>query len=265
VNVQFSLNSAEARRVLAQGFWAWPAVLTARRVVVCRSSTAATLMVERWPGFPWPSFAAGVTLQKGVCVNRLPAAEAVVERGAWRQQSLGDLTDLGPGDLVVKSGNLYDGERVGVLLGGPSGFGTMGRIFPELAATGEAKGCRAKVVAPMLSEKLVPPAALSASAFPGSSLGWGARLMVYRPDYVFDERDALRVLTGGEAAIVGRGASLDGYSVTTYHVSVADGGRARLFDVVDGVKGSQPLPFQARECSGDCTGCSWGGRTRWTA
>jgi len=140
--VQFSLNSAEARELLAAGFWRLPAVQSARRVVVCRSSTGAALMVARFEDFPWDSFAAGVTLVNGVGVCRKPAPEAVVTGDTWSPQALQDIADLGPDDLVVKSGNVYDGRRVGVLLGHEQGFGTMGKIYHGLAVTGRRQVVR---------------------------------------------------------------------------------------------------------------------------
>ena len=262
--VQFSLNSAEARELLAAGFWRSPAVQGARRVVVCRSSTGAALMVARFEDFPWDSFAAGVTLANGVGVCRKPAPEAVVTGDAWSPQALQDIADLGPDDLVVKSGNVYDGRRVGVLLGHEQGFGTMGKIYPGLAATGEAKGCPAPVLVPMLSEKLVPPGALLPSGYPDTALGWASRFLVYQPDLIFDERDAIKLLTGGDALIVGRGASVDGYSVTTYHVSVEDGGPAELLlALVDSVKGADLLPFDEQPAAVTTAQRPWGGRTTW--
>ncbi len=260
--VQFSLNSAEARELLAAGFWRWQAVREARRVIVCRSSTCAALMVARWPDFPWESFAAGVTHSKGVCVNRKPAAEALVTGDTWTYKAF-DVAELGSEDLIVKSGNAYDGRNVGVLLGHQQGFGTMGRIFPGLNETGQPTGCTARVVAPMLAEKLVPEGSLRPSGYPDSSLGWGSRFLVYQPDLIFDERDAIRVLTGGDAAIVGRGASVDGYSVTTYHVAIDDSGAKALFELVDSVKGADLLPFEECDCAAESGECSWGGKTSW--
>lgn len=261
--VQFSLNSAEARELLAAGFWQWQAVRDARRVIICRSTTCAALMVSRWSDFPWESFAAGVTHAKGVCVNRKPAAEALVTGDKWTYRALSEIGDLSQTDLIVKSGNAYDGRNVGVLLGHRQGFGTMGRIFPGLDQNGEATGCPARVVAPMLSEKLVPEGTLKQSEYPDSSLGWASRFMVYRPDLIFDERDAIRVLTGGDAAIVGRGASVDGFSVTTYHVTIAEANAPALFALIDSVKGADLLPFEEYECTGDCANCFWGGKTSW--
>ncbi|MDP2872337.1 MAG: hypothetical protein Q8P31_07360 [Bacillota bacterium] len=261
--VQFSLTSAEARLALAEGFWSWPVAAGARRVVVCRSSTCAALMVARWPEFPWESFAAGITWPKGVCVNRVPGLEAVVRGDAWSQEGLGALSDLGAGDLIVKSGNLYDGSRVGVLLGSRQGYGTIGRIYPSLGRTGIAGQPLAPVVAPMLSEKLVPPEALVPSGYPDSSLGWASRLMVYRPDHIFDERDALALITGGSVRLVGGRASADGYAVTTYHAEVSEDGARKLFALVDRVKGAKPVPFSEQGCDGECQGCTWGGRTTW--
>lgn len=261
--VQFSLTSAEARLVLAEGFWAWPVLSGARRVVMCRSSTCAALMVSKWPEFPWRSFAAGITWRRGVCVNPVPGAEAVVRGDAYSQEGMGAVDDLGAQDLIVKSGNLYDGRRVGVLLGHRQGYGTMGRIYPALSKTGVAAEPIAPVVAPMLSEKLVSPDALAASGYPDSSLGWASRLMVYEPAHIFDERDALKLISGGEVRLVGSGAGADGYSVTTYHVSAPEAGVRKLFELIDRVKGAEPLPFPERECNAECLGCSWGGRTTW--
>lgn len=262
--IQFSLNSAEAREVLAAGFWRLPAVTAARRVVVCRSSTGAALMIARFEDFPWDSFAAGITLSQGVAVLRQPAPEAVVEGDAWTAQALPDVADLGVDDLVVKSANVYDGRRVGVLLGHEEGFGTMGKIFPGLAAGNGAVGCPAPVLVPMLSEKLVPPGALLPSGYPDAALGWASRFLVYQPDMIFDERDAIKLLTGGDALIVGRGASVDGYSVTTYHVSIDEGGPAELLTaLIDSVKGADLLPYEEQPAAAATAQRPWGGRAKW--
>lgn len=263
MRIQFSLTSAECRKVLARGFWSWPAVTRARRLILCKSTTCAALAVERWPDFPWQSFVAGITWPEGVCVNRLPSKEAVVEGDRWDQRGLASVSDLGPDDVVVKSGNIYDGERVGVLLGHKEGFGTMGVIFPGLAGSGRAAGCPAKVLAPMLTEKLTAPRLLEPARYPDSSLGWGARLLVYRPDELLDERLAMELLTGATVRIVGKGASADGYAVTTYHAEGDAEAAAKLTALVDEVKGTRPLPFERRGCSAECRGCTWRGRTSW--
>lgn len=263
MRIQFSLNSGESKKLLARGFWSWPAVKAARRVILCKSTTCAALMAERWPDFPWRSFVAGITWPHGVCVNRHPSKEAVVEVGSWDQRGLQSVRDLCPDDLVVKSGNIYDGERVGVLLGHREGYGTMGAIFPELARSGRAAGCPARVLAPMLSEKLVAPELLEPSGYPDSSLGWGSRLLVYRPDALLDELRAMELLTGAVVRIVGRGASADGYSVTTYHAEGDGEATAKLTALVDEVKGAGLLPFEQLACDGDCPGCTWRGKTEW--
>ncbi len=260
--VQFSLNSGEARALLAAGFWRWQAVKDARQVIVCRSATCASLMVAKWPDFPWESFAAGVTRKQGVCVNRKPAAEALVTGERWTHKAF-DVATLNNDDLIVKSANAYDGQECGTMLGHKQGFGTMGRIFPGLNQTGEPTGCTARVVAPMLTEKLAPQGTLKPSGYPDSSLGWASRFLVWKPHLIFDERDAIRVLTGGDTAIVGRGASVDGYSVTTYHVTVDEARAPALFALVDSVKGAEPLPFAETDCPADCTNCSWGGSAKW--
>lgn len=146
----------------------------------------------------------------------------------------------------------------------------MGRIYPSLGKTGVAGAAGAAgrplapVAAPMLSSKLVPPDVLGPSGYPESSLGWASRLMVYEPDYVFDERDALRLISGGEVRLVGCGAGADGYAVTTYHVNAGEPGWRRLLDLIDRVKGAQPLPLAERDdCGTGCPGCTWGGLTTW--
>jgi|GEM_PF-1722069 len=258
--VQFSLNSAEARWVLAEGFWRWAPVKAARRVVVCRSTTGAALMVHRWPQFPWQSFAAGVTTSENVGVLRQPAAEALVTGDSWRQVPLSDIRDLGPSDLIVKSANTYDGRRAGVLLGHRQGHGTMGRIYPELDRTGDAAGCPAKVVVPMLSEKLLPPDALEPSGYPDAALGWASRFMVYTPDLILDERQAITELVGGLVRIVGRGASLDGLSVTSYHVDLPDEqAAAKLYALIDAAKQAQLLPFDQAGVLSSSAGAEWKG------
>ena len=244
--------------MLARGFWRWDVVRQARRLVVCRSSTCAALMVERWPDFPWETFVAGVTVAEGVGVLRRPASEALVTGDRWASRPLAEVADLGPADLVVKSANAYDGANAGVLLGHRAGYGTMARIYRDLEATGEATGCPARVLVPMLSEKLVPPGELRPSGYPDTSLGWASRFFVYRPDLIFDERDALRVLTGCEVRIVGRGATLDGLSLTTYHAEVPPDRAPALFAAVDAAKGAEPLPFDTAEVALRAAGTDWG-------
>lgn len=255
--LQFSLNSAEARRLLAAGFWRWPVVTGAGRVILCRSTTAATLLVHRWPEFPWQSFVAGVVARDGVTVQRQPAAEAVVRDQSWVQQPLGEITDLSSDDLIIKSANAYDGQWAGVLLGHRAGFGTMGRIYPELERSGKAAGCAAKVVSPMLSEKLLPAGSLRDSGYPDLALGWPSRFLVFRPDRIFDERDALRELGANEVRIVSRGASHDGHSVTTYHVAVDDEAAPSLLAAVDAAKGAEPLAFAVGPALAGDDGDSW--------
>jgi hypothetical protein len=152
-------------------------------------------------GFSRVGFRRGMVVPMGVTVPKHDfTGDVVIRDGTWqRGQTIDDVAeDLKPGDVVLKGGNAFDAwGQAAVFVGNPQG-GTV------LAAITAVMGRRARLIVPIGLEKRVfedVHVLAKASNAPGAE---GPRLCPM-PGEVFTELDAIGLLTGAEAWLIGGG------------------------------------------------------------
>jgi hypothetical protein len=215
---QYPLTPAAGKRLIAKGLVAHPWVIETLgrgRLVIVAGTTNGYVAEEvlahigQGVGFARRHFFRGVTLppslvaaraKRGAEEDRFPG-DVVIDKGVWqRAQTVYDvIAGLGENDLILKGANALD-----VMLGQAATFvdfsdgGATGSILPAVL------GRHARLLVPVGLEKRVPGGLLELSQRLADANVKGPRLCPL-PGPVFTELDAIALLTGARATVVGAG------------------------------------------------------------
>ena len=236
------LTPYESRRLIAKGILALPEVKRALEnhwFVVSRGTTCAYIVDEL----------TGETLDKGLSTagiitdGRLASTEEALRLGPWvfRDGKLSDepadkaLNAFTPIDVSVKGVNAVDPEgNVGVIAANEMG-GTIGAIWPILAARGSY------LIAPVGLEKLIP-SVKKATFKTGQGvhkyvMGSRIALMPVMDAIVVTEIQSLEMLTGATATLVASGGVAGSEGSVTLALEGSEETVMKAVDIVKGVKG----------------------------
>lgn len=216
--IQFLLTPAAGKRLIGKGLAAHPDIKAAARsgtIAIVAGTTNGYVAEEiltsigQMRNFSRARFFRGITLPpnyKTTDQGRLPdesgfKGDVVIRDGVLLEnKTIEDVADsLKEGDIVIKGANALDvaRRRAAILIGNPTG----GTIFVSLKA---AVGRRVRLIMPVGLEKRVSgdldDMARRVNA-PGSK---GLRLMPAAGE-VFTELDAVALLTGASAEMIGAG------------------------------------------------------------
>ena len=246
------LNPYESRRLIAKGVLALPEVqraLESHLFVVSRGTTMAYIVEEL----------TGETLQKELCTagiiteGRLASTVEAKRLGPWVFRN-GKLSNEPPAqalmsftskDVSVKGVNAVDPEgNVGVIAGDPLG-GTIGSIWPVLAARGSY------LIAPVGMEKLIP-SVKKATFKTGQGIfkyvmGFRVALMPVMDALAVTEIQSLEMLTGVTATHVASGGVAGSEGSVTLVLEGSDGAVTRAVELVKSIKGEPPFPIPPLE------------------
>jgi hypothetical protein len=206
----FVLTVAESKRLIARGVKRHPAVAAAlaHGIVAVAKGTTNSYVAEELGGeaIYKPHYCMGVTKPaRGAEASRTSAdLPDLVLRNGQRVQGVSAVemvSQMGPGDVFLKGANAinYERRQAGILIGHPTG-GTMGATLGTLVSR------RAKLLIPVGLEKNIPGDIDAlyrqlAAAGPGGS---GPMLWPV-PGEIFTEIEAIEILTGVRAALIGAG------------------------------------------------------------
>ena len=211
--IQFYLTPAAGKALIGKAVAALPDVQKAvaeHMVVVVAGTTNAPVAYEllksigEQEGFCAKNFFRGITAPAGAKAKTEFIGDVVICKGKWlRGKTLYDVADeMGKGDIYFKGANavnLQEGQA-GVLLGNPAA----GTVMPIFTAV---YGKRAKLYVPVGVEKRVdaPISLLVDRINDGESEGLR---MAPLPGEVVTEIEAIEILTGARAMLVGSGGVL---------------------------------------------------------
>jgi hypothetical protein len=216
--LQYLLTPAAGKRLIGKGMAAHPDIQAATRsgtIVIVAGTTNGYVAEEiltsigQMRNFSRTRFFRGITLPpnyKTTEQGRLPdesgfKGDVVIKDGTLLEnKTIEDVADsLKEGDIIIKGGNALDllNRRVAVLIGNPTG----GTIFVSLKA---AVGRRVRLIMPVGVEKRVATDLDDLSRKVNAPGSKGLRLMP-APGEVFTELDAVSLLTGATAEIIGAG------------------------------------------------------------
>jgi len=239
---QVTLTPAESKRLIAMAVARLPEVRRALRegtVVVCLGSTNAFVARELSGMEVDPAkFVAGVILPEGTSVTprERRLREFIFVKGELKSTSLDEiLPTLGPSDVVIKGANALDPSwTAGVFLASETG-GTVGKILGVVRARG------VKLIIPVGLEKLVPDRIMEVSTETGMfeyDYTTGVPVgLIPLPGKVVTEIEAVEVLTGAEAKVMGAGGVGGAEGSITLLVSGTGEQIAKLREIVGSIKG----------------------------
>ncbi len=216
--IQVSLTVSACKRLIAKGILKHPAVqkaLHSHTLVIVGGTTNGYIAEEVLlhlgyeEVFPKGKFFRGITLppwypvlEIGMLQTPTPyPGDVVIEKGTWHKgKMLFDvINQLGPDDVVLKGANALDPvhKRAGIFIGHHQG-GTSGAIVPAVV------GRKVRLIIPVGLEKRIygnmDEIALKINTSPGT-----APRFFPVPGEVFTELDAIKLLTGATAELIGGG------------------------------------------------------------
>ncbi len=208
--IQVTLTPAESKRLIAKAVATIPEIKRALKsgtIVIGLGTTNARVAeellkrkVER------DRFAAGVVLPAGTCIvpKERRLKEMVIRKGRVIDASMDDvMKELTPEDVFIKGANAIDSSgNAGVFLGSPSG-GTVGRALGTVMAKG------VNLIIPVGLEKFIPGSIQDVSKKAGifrAVYATGCAVgIIPIPGKVITEIEAIEILSGAKAVVLGKG------------------------------------------------------------
>lgn len=252
---QISLTPPESKRLIAKAVAGLPEVKRALKdgtVVISVGSTNA-YVVEELVGkkIEKERFLAGVILPKGTCVipedRRMPPV--IIRKGKVVSMKIEEIAEtLHPGDVVIKGANAIDSSgTAGIFLASKRG-GTIGLLLGYIVSRG------VELIIPVGIEKFIPGVISDVSREAGISrasyaTGCAVGIMPVR-GRVITEVEAVKILTGAEALVMGKGGISGAEGSVTLLVKGTDVQLREMRAILKQIKGEEPLRVDT-----DCSSC----------
>jgi len=250
---QITLTPPESKRLIAMAVVRLSEVKKALKegiVVVCLGTTNAFVAQELCKKSVDPSrFAAGVILPQGTCVipKERRMKEFVFVKGKLTEMGLDDvLPKLGPSDVVIKGANALDPSwTAGIFLASETG-GTIGKILGIVSSRG------VKLIIPVGLEKFIPSSIKEVAPETGIfgfdySTGVPVGLIPISGRIV-TEIEAVKILTGADAKVMGAGGLSGAEGSVTLLVSGSEEQIVKLQKIVENIKGKIRFPEITVNC-----------------
>ena len=243
--IQFYITPSAGKHLIAKAIASLPDVKTALEestVVVIAGPTNAAVAYELLSligdteGFSPANFFRGMTVPHGTDLRSDFIGDVVIEKGKWlKGKTIFDVADnLSKGDIIFKGGNAVqlDDREAGVLIGNPQ----VGTAFPILSAV---YGRRAKLYVPIGTEKRVNEKISAIASSVNDKDTEGLRFLPL-PGEIVTELDAVSILSGAKASLIGGGGVLGAEGGVYYTAEGSDSELDALRQILNTVK-SEPL------------------------
>lgn len=255
---QYPLTSAAGKRLIARALLQHPWVaraLTSSRLILVAGTTNGYLAEEilhhlgQSVGFSRRHFFRGLTLPPSLVAalgsrpaddGRFPG-DVVIDRGVWqRAQTIFDVAALlGPADVIVKGANALDlaARQAATFVDTPDS-GPTGAVLPAVL------GRHARLLVPVGLEKRVPGSLFELDQRLSQFEARGLRLCPL-PGLVFTEIEAIALLTGANASLVGAGGVAGAEGAIWLAVEGTAEQITQLDNLLDGILGEPGFAVEA--------------------
>ena len=209
--IQVRLTPAMGKRLIGKGMVVHPAikaVLTQGTLAIIGGSTNGYVAEEilaslgQDEGFARVGFRRGLTVPPGANAPEMDfPGDVVIREGEWLKQSTSIFSaakEMGSGDVVLKGGNAFDARRHAAVQIGHDVGGT------SLAAVSSVIGRRVQLIVPIGLEKRVFGNVNDLALLCNSPEGEGPGYFPL-PGTIFNELDAIKLLTGADATMIAGG------------------------------------------------------------
>jgi len=236
------MTPTESKRLIARAIAKLPEVQNALRngiVIVSIGTTNAFVAEELLKRkIDREKFAAGIVLPKGTCVLPLEkrTKEIIIRKGKVIDEKMEDvLLDMTSNDVIIKGANALDPSWMpGVFLASRRG-GTVGKIWGVVTSRG------VNLIVAVGLEKFIPSKITDLTQLAGidkASFSTGVPLGISPlPGKVITELEAINILTGAEAIVLGKGGISGAEGSVTLLIRGATQQLARVKQLVATIKG----------------------------
>jgi hypothetical protein len=253
---QAVLTPAESKRLIAKAVVSLPEVRRALKkgIIIVGLGTTNAHVVEELLGKPIDRgrYVAGMITPRGACVlpreRRLKSL--ILINGKPTDRPLDDvIKELKDTDVVIKGANAFDAHgNAGVLLASRSG-GTVGKVLGYVQARGT------NLIIPVGFEKFVPGSLTELVGRTGifksaAATGCPVGIAIIHGKIV-TEIEAVRILTGAEARVLGKGGVSGAEGSTLLLVSGTRRQIDRFMQIVGRIKGmvDPKIEISCAECA----------------
>ncbi|NWF94520.1 MAG: hypothetical protein HXY34_00080 [Candidatus Thorarchaeota archaeon] len=248
-NMLITLTPAESKRLIAKGIIAtveFKEAFANGYVCITLGTTTSYIVEEILEDYDKTKHVAGVVVPRGVWVTKKESrhSDAIFYKGEYMEgKKVADvLSDLGPGDMIIKGANALDADMVPLVLLASDTAGTVGSFIGAVAAKNII------LVMAVGLEKCIPTRYGEMKSAFGMhdwdyAVGTPVGVMPVHVGEVFTETDALAVLFNVDSvAIAAGGVNGAEGSVTLYVVGEDEDIDAAHEFLTTQIKGEEPFP-----------------------
>jgi len=263
IKVQVSVTPNEAKRLIAKAISQTPVVCAALKngKILLKGGTTVSALAEELVATKLRI--SGRITQQGTKTanNRVGFHRVLLENGQVKSldsdAALEEVAvQMGKNDVLITGANALDvNRRVAIMVGRPLG-GPAGKILPGLMARGVT------TIIAVGWEKLIPcplEEALSAAGRETTDLAMGMSVgLVPLWGTVVTETDAVSMLTGVKATVIGTGGIMGGEGSTTFIIEGNPSQVKEAWEIVHSVKGAEVsgVPETLTECNAKSLECA---------
>ncbi|MBI2909108.1 MAG: hypothetical protein HYX92_15800 [Chloroflexi bacterium] len=261
MKAQATLTAHEAKKLIAKAVAHMPATQAALRngKIFIKCGTTASAVAEELSAVPL-CISGRITPQgtKTAHSKDKGMLHMLLDKGEVRQVDAhqeGFGVDMGRGDVAIIGANALDiHKRTAIMVAAP--MGGSARVFPGLQANGVT------IIVVVGWEKLIPCSieeAVSAAGRESVDLSMGSGVgLIPLPGTAVTETDAIEMLAGVKATVIGAGGVFGAEGSTTFVMEGEPAEVKKAWELIQGVKGAAPsgIAESMVECHAKSPACS---------
>ncbi len=261
--IQCTLNVEEGKQLIALGTCEHPLFKKAVSggKILLKGGTTVSRIAEMVAGIPLRI--CGRITGRGTVSDLNPTRQPhsiIVERGKWvnaDEDTVGLISGLGPGDLIVCGANAFDAEGRAAIMAGSQSGGDVGLSLSSWYTEG------VDIIIPVGIEKMIPgnlDHIISKTGRKGKSLSWGMSVGLFPvKGEIITEIEAVKQLAAVECQAIGAGGLGEARGSVTMEVWGEDGEVDKIIQIVKSIKGSKEYISGTLaslvECRAICKSC----------
>ncbi len=244
-----TLTVAEAKRLIAKGLLALDEVQKALKegyLCITLGTTSSYLVEEILGEYDKTTHIAGITIAKGLAITQEDkrAYDAIFYKGEYlEKKKVRDVLDkMVSTDVIIKSANALDEDRIPLILLASDTGGTVGSFL------GPASTKNVTIIMPIGLEKCIPVAYEDMVGRFGRddwdyTIGTPVGVIAVPEGIPFTEVEALETLFGVEVIPIAAGGINGAEGSVTFYIEGYDENIERAYHFLQNIKGEPPFPL----------------------
>lgn len=202
-------------------------------------------------------YACGLIIPRGTCITdaKYQSPEIVIIKGKTRELNFPEenlidyVEEMGPNDIIIKSGNALDCEGNAATLIGEFNGGEIGKIYPWIMSKG------IKLIVPMTLDKLISTSikeCIKECSILEISRSMGLKVSLFPlPGMVVTTIKAVEMLSGASAIPIGGGGVGGGQGSVVMLIKGSEKQVMKAWAIIEDIKGEPdiyPQPLNCLDC-----------------